>query len=251
MSGMASITGFPGGPPVRAAVPWVDYSTALSAALGTMFALYHHQKTGEGQMVDVCLLHTAIAFMAGAIGEYEVMGRERYQLGNRGLYIGPGDIFRARDGWVVIVASTNALWRRLCRLLGRPELIDDPRLQTDMARFENREWIDPLVSQWVARRTVAQVVEELEKARLPCGPVYSIRQVARDPQVQACEMLTEVDFPGVGKVPVQSPHIRLSRTPGSVDAPAPVLGEHNGEVYRRLLGYTEEQLARLKEEGIV
>jgi len=250
ISGAMYLSGIPEGPPIRSIVAYVDYSTALSAALGAMFALYHRDKTGQGQMIDVNLMQTAVTFTAFYVSELVAGGRGRTQIGNRSYFTGPSDLYKAKDGWVFINAVTNSLWRRMARLIGREDLIKDPRLQTDLARFEHRELIDPLVEKWAAQRTVAEIVEALDKARLPCGACYSLEQVWNDPQVKARQMLLELDFPKVGKVPVQGPHIVLSETPGAVSTPAPALGQHNQEIYGRLLGFSKSKIEELTKDGI-
>ena len=251
MSGAMAITGVPEGPPIRSIVAFVDFSTALSAALGAMFALYHRDKTGKGQMIDVNLMQTAVTYTAWYVAELVVGGRGRTQIGNRSYFVGPSDLYKAKDGWVFLNAVTNALWRRMARIIGREDLLQDPRLHNDLARFDQRDLIDPLVAKWASEHTVAEVVEVTDKARIPCGPCYSLEQVYKDPHVKARKMLVELDFPKVGKVPVAGPHIVLSETPGVVDTPAPALGQHNQEIYGKLMGFSKAKMTELQKKGII
>ncbi|MEW6034732.1 MAG: CoA transferase [Chloroflexota bacterium] len=252
MSGAMSYTGFPGNPPTRSGPLMVDVSTGIYAALGTMFALYHRQKTGRGQLVDVAMLDTALSFVnaAGVAAEYKLLGWVRQQQGNQSFYC-LTDAFQARDGWVMLSIVGEGLWRRLCRVLGREEWVGDERFKDDMARYRNRHLILPVIGAWMSERTAEEVVRTLNKARVPCGRVNSIPEMMADPQMQAREMLLEVDFPGVGPVPMPGVVPKLSGTPGGIGRRAPLLGEHNEEVYCGLLGLSASQLSALRQKGVV
>lgn len=252
MSGAMSLTGFPGDPPTRSAVTWVDYCTGVHAAFGAMLALFHREHTGRGQLVDVALLDVAISAMGGtgAAAEYKLMGYIRPQLGNLS-YRCYANAFHARDGWVFISGVFDGIWKRLVRAIGKPEIISDPRFQSDNSRYEHSKDIDPLVSDWVKHRTVDEVIAILEQNRVPCGRINSIAEVVADPQVRAREMLVDVEWPGVGSVPITGVPIKLSETPGKVTARAPLVGEHNTAVYEELLGYGPDRLSKLAEEGII
>jgi crotonobetainyl-CoA:carnitine CoA-transferase CaiB-like acyl-CoA transferase len=252
LAGGMPYAGFPGAPPTRTPVQYVDFGTGMYAALGAIMALYHREKTGEGQMVDASLLDTAVSFVGGfgVAAEYKLTGHLRPQIGNHSFYTF-ADSFQARDGWVFISAASDSLWRRLCKALGREEMASDPRFCDNYHRFQNRQLIGPVVSQWVAERTVAEVVNYLEKARVPCAPINSVAEALENPQVQAREMLVEVDYPGIGAVPIGGLPIKLSETPGGIERRAPLVGEHNEEDYCGLLGLRREELASLKTEAVI
>ncbi|MBI2907087.1 MAG: CoA transferase [Chloroflexi bacterium] len=251
MSGMMSITGFPGTKPVKLGTAAVDCGTGVYGALGAMFALYRRQRTGVGQLVDVSLLDTAVSFMETVFAEFQVLGELRPQIGNRRPFTAPTDMYQARDGYVNMSVSTDAFWRRFTKLIGREDLRDDPRFKSNRVRFKNQAFLNALAGEWVAGKTVAETMNELEKAGIPCGPVYSIPEVLADPQVKARQMVVEVDYPGVGRVPVPGVPTKLSETPGRIDRRAPRVGEDNYDVYARLLGYSVEEIDRLKEEGVI
>lgn len=252
-SGAAAVSGFDGDAPLRAGVPWVDYSTGLSAALGTLLALRQRDATGLGQSVDCALLQTAVSFMAPMIAEAVVAGRERPRLGNRAAYIGPSDLYRCRDGYVYVACATEGTWRALMRLIGQAALLTDLDLQTHGARFEQRGRVDPLVADWMRARTVAEVLAALDAAHVPCGVYRSTAEVPADPQVRAGGMLLEVDLesPGLGAVPVGAPPFRLSGAPAARCARPPRAGEHNRDVYEGLLGYAPERLAELRAAAVI
>ena len=250
MSGAMSLTGFPG-PPVRGIVPFADYGTALHTAFGVMVALYHRARTGQGQMVDGSLLATAVTFMQGLLAERHVLDVERRQTGNTGFWASPADAFRTQDGWIVVSVVGNEMFARWARLVDRKDLIGDPRFADDMGRANQHEIITEAMNKWLATRTSGQAIQELERARIPAGPVLTAGQVLDDPQVQARELLQYVDYPGAPKpVPLANTAVRLSETPGGIRHRAPELGEHTDEILGEL-GYTDEEIAQLRSRQAV
>jgi crotonobetainyl-CoA:carnitine CoA-transferase CaiB-like acyl-CoA transferase len=253
MSGAMKIGGFPDKPPIRAFVNPMDHGTGAIAAFGTLVALRHRDLTGEGQLVDLALFQTALTYVVPFIAEAEVLGKIRPIIGNRSAYLGPTDLYQCKDGYVFIATIMNSLWRRLARIIGHEELIDDPDLQTDFERYENRDRIDPLVAEWAAGQTVAEVLEKLEKARIPSGPLRGLDEVLDDPHVRSEKMIEFVDMEskGLERMPISGIPARLSKTPGRITSRAPRVGEHNEEIYQDLLGYTTEGLEDLREEGVI
>ncbi|HXB21315.1 MAG TPA: CoA transferase [Candidatus Solibacter sp.] len=250
MSGAMSLTGFPG-PPIRALVNFEDYGTALHTAFGIMVALYHRAQTGQGQVVDGSLLATGVTFMQAMLAERHVLGTPREQRGNAGFYTAPADAYRAKDGWLIVLVIGTEMFARWARLVGREDFISDPRFANDLLRADNREAITDAMNAWLATRTIAAAIAELEKARIPAGPVLDLGQVLEDPQVKARELLRYVEYPGAPKpVPLADTAVRLSATPGSIRHRAPTLGEHTDEVLREL-GYGPEDIAALHASEVV
>ena len=250
MSGAMSLTGFPDAP-VRATVSFVDYGTALHAAFGALAALYHRAQTGEGQAIDVSLLATSVTFMTPFLMERQLTGIVRKRQGNTGYYTAPSDAYRTRDGWINVPTIGDSMFRRWARLVGREDLIDDPRLKDDVARAGHADLISDVMTRWCSTRTRDEAVGELERARIPSGPVYELDEVLADPQVQARRLLEETAYSGDDRpVPVSSPAARLSRTPADVRRGAPMLGEHTDEVLAEL-GFTANQIDAFRSQGVV
>jgi crotonobetainyl-CoA:carnitine CoA-transferase CaiB-like acyl-CoA transferase len=251
MSGAMSLTGFPDGPPVRSTVPFADYGTALHTAFGVMVALYHRARTGEGQIVDGSLLATSVTFLQALLAEASVTGIQREQRGNAGFYSAPADTYRTRDGWIVVQTIGPDMFARWAKLVGREDLVGDPRFSTDLLRADNREILTAAMNGWLADRSTAQAVSELESARIPAGPVMKLSEVLEDPQVKARQMLQAVDYPGApAPVPLASTAVRLSVTPGKIRKRAPTLGEDTQEVLREI-GYPADEIKRLMEAQVV
>src|SRR5215472_9196701 len=250
MSGAMGLTGF-AGMPVRDIVPFEDYGTALHMAFGVMVALYHRAQTGEGQIVDGSLLATGITFVQGLLAERFVLGIERRQLGNTSFYAAPSDAYRTKDGWIVVSAVGNDMFARWARLVGREDFIGDPRFSGDQLRADNREPITKAMNAWLATRTTEQAIAELEKARVPAGPVLDLQQILDDPKVTARELLKYVEHPGAAKpVPLADTAVRLSATPGGIRRRTAALGEHTDEVLREI-GYNDGEVAMLRAGEVV
>lgn len=250
MSGAMSLTGFPEAP-VRSIVSWADYGTALHAAFGAMAALYHRAQTGKGQLIDVSLLATSVMFMTPLLAERSVTGIRREQQGNAGYYASPSDSYRTRDGWIIVPTIGDQMFRRWARLVGRQDLIEDPRCKDDITRGDNYKLINDAMTGWCANLTRDEAIEQLERARIPCGPVYELDEVLNDAQVRARRLLEEKHFPGGAKaVPVANVPVRLSETPGEVRHRAPVLGEHTDEVLTEL-GFTAAEITAFRNEGAI
>ena len=251
-SGGMVITGFPGDPPIKTGIPFIDIAAGLFTTIAVLSALHHRQKTGKGQAIDVSLYDTAtfISQSMGTLLLYHFYGEIRRQIGNRGFH-SYNTCLEAKDGWVVLSVVTNSIWRRFTEKIGKPEWASDARFGSDMDRFHNADIINEVVGPWVAARTVDELVKLCEEARVPCEPLQTIDQLLTDPQVQARDMVQHIEYPGLGKIPIAGIPMKLSLTPGSIRSHAPQLGEHNEYVYQELLGLSPETVSSLKQEGII
>jgi crotonobetainyl-CoA:carnitine CoA-transferase CaiB-like acyl-CoA transferase len=250
VSGAMSVTGFPGAP-IRSVVPFEDFGTALHAAFGTMAALYEKQKTGRGQIVEASLLATGVTFMQTLLAEHYVTGVERRQQGNTGFHVAPSDTYQTKDGWIIIHVIGNPMFNRWAKLVGRDDLIDDPRCADDISRANNHQLITEAMNDWTNQRATEEAMRELENARVPCGKVYELGEVLDDPQVKARELIKFVEYPGTAKpVPAPNTPVRLSETPGEVRRRAPILGEHTDEVLLGL-GFGAEEIGGFRNSGVI
>ncbi|MFT3802474.1 MAG: CoA transferase [Burkholderiaceae bacterium] len=250
MSGTLYMGGTPEHPH-RAAVNWVDFGTALHSAFGTLAALYEKQRSGRGQMVTTSLLGTAISLNNVPLIEQSVIDINRVASGNRAQSAGPSDVYRCKDGWLLVQVVGNPLFARWCKLVGEPGWIDDPRFDTDQKRGDNGEIISERMSRWCAERTLDEARRALVEAKVPCGAVLSPQQALDHPQVQAMGILQPVEYPGLpSPAPVARVPIGLSVSGGGIQRRAPLLGEHTDEVLESL-GYDAAARAGLRERRVI
>jgi len=250
MSGAVYMTGTEE-QPYRAAVPWVDFGTALHCAFGTMAALMARQATGKGQWVEGALLGTAVTLTNAMLIEQAVIGTNRVPTGNRGQTAAPADIYRTTDGWVLVQVVGQPLFRRWARLVGEAHWLADPRFKDDISRGEHGVILSERMARWCAERTSAEALDALGKAQIPAGPVLKPQETLDDPQVNAMGFFQPVAFPGAPRAaPVAKVPVELSATPGTIRRRAPLLGEHTGEILAEL-GYAPADIAALREKGAI
>ena len=245
MGGIISITGEPDRPPVRVGTSISDLTAALFTAIGILSALRHRDQTGEGQLIDVGMLDCQVAILENALVRYLSTGEVPQPLGRRHPTITPFEAFESADGYVVIAMGNNVLWKKFCDHVNQPELVDDERFCSNALRTEHHDELFPILAEIMRQRSTEQWVTALEEIGVPCGPVNTVDKVATDPQVLAREheVTGTVGIPGIP--------IKLSETPGRVDAPAPNLGEHTEEILTGLLGLGSDEVDRLKQQGVV
>jgi crotonobetainyl-CoA:carnitine CoA-transferase CaiB-like acyl-CoA transferase len=252
MSGLMSITGAPDGDPAKAGVPVCDVGTGMYGAIGILSALWHRQRSGAGQHVDVCLLDTPISWLVWEAAAYFASGAVPRRLGSAHPIGVPYQAFRCGDGnYLIVGASSDKLYGQLCAVLGCPELADDERFCTGDQRLANREALVALLGERFLARPAAEWQAHLRAAGVPCGPIQSVDHVLeRDEHVQAREMVVALDHPVAGSTRALATPIGLSETPRSVRRRAPRLGEHTAEVLRAI-GYDEAEIAELRTAGII
>jgi len=253
-SGLRYMNGFPGGPPPRLALSLGDSLAGMFAVQGALAALYRRTVTGQGQVVDAALTESCLAVQESTIPDYDVGGVVRGPSGTRLEGIAPSNIYRTADGsWVVIAANQDTVFRRLCAAMGRPELATDERFADHVARGRNQDELDTIIGDWAAQRSPDDIISTLSDAGVISGPINTVAEVVKDPQLQARGMIAEhfderLDRTvlGPGVVPV------LSETPGTIRCAGPARpGQHNDDVYVGLLGKSGSELAELQAEGVV
>jgi crotonobetainyl-CoA:carnitine CoA-transferase CaiB-like acyl-CoA transferase len=233
-------------------LPYVDFSTALYGGFGIMAALYERERTGKGQVIHVSLMETVSAFIGsyGMIAEATLGGTPRRQQGNA-LIFALGDCLQAKDGDFVIFNCIGSMFKRLCEMIGHPELLDDARFDSDASRYAHRALIIPYVAAWVQERTVAEILQTAEKFRLPFERVSTVGELAFDAHMQARQMFPRVTQPELGEVPVARLGISLSAHEPAPLHPAPAIGEHTESVLQTWLGYTPQQLQELRHRAVI
>jgi|TARA_B110001454_G_scaffold29987_2_gene29277 crotonobetainyl-CoA:carnitine CoA-transferase CaiB-like acyl-CoA transferase len=250
MSGNMYLSGTPE-QPVKAYAPFIDFGTASLSAFGTMAALFERQKTGKGQMVEGSLFSTALTMMNGAAIEQAAIKPNRVATLNRSQTSGPADTFKTKTGWVLVQSVGGPLFKRWANLMGEDHWVDDPRFKDDITRGDNGELISERLATWCAERTSAEVLEAMEEARLPAGPIMSPQDVLEDPHIAAKGLFQPVQYPGLDiPAPLMRTPVELSETPGEIRTRAPTLGEHTDEIMKEL-GYSMEQIDKLRENRII
>jgi crotonobetainyl-CoA:carnitine CoA-transferase CaiB-like acyl-CoA transferase len=250
MSGAVYMTG-ERNQPYRAQVAWVDFSTALHCAFGTMAALMARAQTGEGQVVEGALLATAVTLTNALLIEQAVIKADRVPTGNRGQTAAPVDIFRTRDGFIIVQVIGQPLFERWAALMGEAHWLTDPRFADDIGRGNHGEIISQRMGRWCAQRTSAEALEILGAAKIPAGEVLRPQQTLDDAHIQAMEFFQPTEFPGMPcPAPLAKAPVRLSRSPGAIRSRPPLLGEHTDEIMGEL-GYDAKAIASLRRRGII
>jgi crotonobetainyl-CoA:carnitine CoA-transferase CaiB-like acyl-CoA transferase len=232
LSGVMSVTGEPGGEPVKCGIPIGDLAAGLFCAVGILCALQARERTGRGQQVDTSLFEGALALSIWETAELWATGRVPEPLGSAHRLTAPYQALRTRDGHITVGGNTPRLWERLCEAIGRPELVSDARFATNDDRMEHRPELVAELEAALAARDTGEWVEALTAAGVPCGPIHDYRQVFEDPHTRAREMEVTIEHPVEGAMRALGIPVKLSDTPGSIRRPAPLLGEHTDEVLR-------------------
>ena len=250
-SGMISVTGEPGGPGVRCGISIADITAGMYAAFGILTALHARQRTGHGQFIDVSMLEGQLGILSGVIGTYLADGIVPHPMGTAYAALLPYQTFRTRTRDLALGVGSDKAWRTFCPLLGLERLTDDARYATNAARHANRTSLIATLQEAFLTKTYEEWEAILLAAGIPVGAINTIDAVVDHPQVNARGALVACEHPSAGTVRVVGPPVRLSDTPGSIRAPAPLLGQHTAEVLRDRLGMSGEEIDRLRRDGVI
>lgn len=251
MGGMMSTTGWPESGPTRCGTAIGDVLAGLGLAIGVLSAYINMKKTGCGQMVDVSLVDSVVSSLEIINQIYLAEGRIPMRTGNRYEATYPYDSFKTMDGEIVIGAGNDKLYKILCESMGQSNLVEDERFYSVSQRVKNHALLKPIIEDWLKNYTMDEAVSGLLSAGVPASPINTIDRIVEDPHIAgAREMFVTVPHPTAGKMKICGNQIKLSDTPVAFDRPAPLLGQHNLEVYEELLGITKEKLQELKAKNV-
>ena len=250
MGGLMAITGLPGQGPVRAGIAVADSSAGLYAALGIFVALLEREMSGEGQWVQTSLLQAQIAMLDFQAARFLMSGEVPAQAGNDHPTSMPTSVYKTKDGHINIAASGEGNWQRLCNALERPDLLLDARFHSEVLRSDNRVALNAEINRSTANHQSALLIAKLNAAGVPCGPIYRMDEMFADPQVQHLHCATSVAHARLGNIKLVNQPVALSRTPSQMRSATPDLGQHSAVILNEL-GYTDAEVAQLREQGIV
>jgi len=246
MGGLMSITGLPGQGPVRAGIPIADLTAGLFASLGILVALLEREKSKKGQHIETSLLQAQIFMLDFQGSRYLVKGEVAKQAGNNHPTSIPTGVFKTKDGYINLATAGQKTWQRFCEAVGATALMRKPEYQSPEARSKNRDALGAEIDNYLAGQTSAEWVERLNKAGVPCGPIYSIDQVFADPQVQHLGIAQSVTMKDKSKMRLIGQPVGLSRTPSRLATRPPDLGEHTNAILKEF-GFNARDIAALHE----
>ncbi len=252
MGGLRYVVGDPSTPPSRVGISMGDTLAATFAALGALMALHHVHRTGRGQVVDSAIYEAVLGVMESLITEYDQAGYIRERTGAILPNVAPSNVYPTKDGKMILIAANqDTVFARLAAAMGRPELADDPRYATHGARGECQAELDELIAQWTRTVDSGPLEASLHEHGVPAGNIYRAPEMLEDAHFKARDAIVRVADHTFGEIAMQNVAPKLSETPGEIRHAAPLLGEHNDEIYRGLLGLDEAEMARLKDDGVI
>ncbi len=252
-SGITYLTSFPGKPPLGLGTSYADHIAGLIACLALLGALEYRQRTGEGQYIDVSQVEAMSSLLGSAVLDYTLNGKEVKPEGNSSTHAAPYGVYRCRgdDRWCTVAVFKDKEWEGFKRALGNPIWTEDKRFATPASRLENSDELDRLVEEWTGKHMAEEVMALLQEQRVAAGVVQDASDLANDPQLRARGFFIELDHPELGKTVSDATPIKLSDTPAKYSRAAPVQGQDNDYVYKQLLGMSEDEVAELKQQGVV
>jgi CoA:oxalate CoA-transferase len=250
-SGLMSITGPEGGEPCRVGSSIGDIMAGHQAVIGILAALRHRERTGKGQHVDMSMVDGLVSVLENAIARYTMDGEIPGPLGGAHPTIVPFQSFKTQDNYIVTPIGNNSLWQKFCQALEMPELADDERFKTNPLRADNKNELIPILAARLKEKTTAEWEEIFETYDLPYSPVNTVDKVVEDDNLKYRKMIVDLEQPGIGKVTVAGSPFHLSETPGEIKSHAPGKGEHTDSVLKESLGISDEEIKKMRNEGII
>ena len=254
LSGMDYRTGYEGEEPMlQSGLSYGDPLSGMNAAFACLSGLRHRNRTGQGMHMELSQVEGLIAFNADAVMDYTMNGRVQERMGNRHPSMTPHNCYpcRGENQWVTIAIPSDAAWKRFCEAIENPSLSEDSRFSDPLSRVDNRKELDDIIGEWTLKRDHYKVMQILQDADVPAGPVLNAKELLEDPHLNERGIFETVDHPVAGPHPYVGMYAKLSKTPGSIRKAAPCLGEDNGYVLGELLGVSEEEIDQLEKDGII
>ena len=251
MGGIMNVTGEVGGPPVKVGPGLGDNFTGTFLASGIAMALYHREKTGVGNRIDVAMVDVIFSALETVLPFYDTYAEISTRAGNIDPATSPYDMYPCKDGYLVTGVASPKLWVEFCRAIGRPDLEKDSRFADNDLRVKNRGQLTAEIHKWTTQNTVAEAEATLLEKGVPCGPIFNIEQCVNNAHFKEREMVVEVDHPTIGKMRIQGVTVKFTETPGSVDAPAPLLGQHTDTILKGMLNFSDEKIHQLRVKRII
>ncbi len=251
MGGIRNLAGDPSSPPSRVGISIGDSLAATFACLGAMMALHHRHRTGEGQVVDSAIYEAVLAMMESTVPEYTEGGYTRERTGSILPEIAPSNVYPCTDGEILIAANQDSVFARLCEAMERPDLATDPRYATHHARGARQAELDALIADWTRGFSAAGLLALMDAHGVPAGKIYKAPDMLDDPHFKAREALVKVAHPQFRNLWMQNVFPKLSATPGKVNWPGQPIGAHTDSVYHELLGLSDDDIAGLRQEGVI
>lgn len=250
-SGLMSVTGESEGPPMLTGTYIADYTTGFQGAIGALAAFIHKSRTGEGQLVDVASLDATFSILGTRLITYLMLGSELPRSGSRDLLTAPVNVYSASDAPIYIQAGTNPLFLRLCKAIGRGDLLENELFSSVEGRMANQSLLEGAVAEWVAERTCDEVATVLEEAGIPYAKVAAVADVAGSAQIAAREMIFEIEHPELGILKIPNSPIKMGKSPPTIRKAPPMVGEDSDDVYSRILGMSSDEIADLRQRGAI
>jgi formyl-CoA transferase len=251
MGGLMSLNGPKNGEPFRVGIAIADILTGLYAGNAILASLYAREQTGEGQRIDMALLDSQVAALSHVASNFLITGERPKRYGNEHPTISPYQVFKGKDKYFAIGTGNDLQWVKFCNAIGREEWIEDERFATNPRSVEHRDELTPILQEIFETRTATEWIELGDQIGLPAAEINSVDEVFADPQVVSRENVIEVDHPTAGKIKIATSPMKIPTNPTSVRFPPPLLGEHNEEILREVLGYSESKIEELKNDGLV
>lgn len=251
MGGIMSLTGDPSGPPYKVGTSIADILAGIYTCQGILLALIARSKTGKGQLVDISLLDCQVSLLTYQAGIYFATGSVPGRIGNQHPTICPYETFKASDGYINIAVGNNKLWHKFCDLLGLDETENDPRFSSNPKRVENRDELFTIIEKIISAKKSTEWLKLFDEEEIPAGPILTVDKTVNHPQVQAREMVVDITHPKAGQIKLTGIPVKLSDTPGSIENPPPLLGQHTDEILSDVLGYSKDEITELRKSEVI